>query len=173
MAEITRVNENLRLPLPRPGEEVDWPYIRELIGVLERELGKSTNATVNLLLDQTGDTNIVYFGVPNAVGVYPNGTWRIDASDSTEYLIELLVTGVWTTKSTLTSGGLLTVTDASIITPSEIYNLSHDLFADFVSAEHIDWSVTGSEVVDDDRIAESSVTQHEAAIDHDALTNFV
>ena len=65
MAEITRTNENVRLPLPIPGEDVDWPYIRELIGVLERELGRNTNATVNLLLDQTGNTNTIYFDIPN------------------------------------------------------------------------------------------------------------
>lgn len=51
--------------------------------------------------------------------------------------------------------------------------VNHDSLDGFLAAEHIDWALTGAEDIHDDRIAESSVTQHQAAIDHDALLNFV
>jgi hypothetical protein len=53
---------------------------------------------------------------------------------------------------TISSGGLLTATDISITTPSLIYTLSHNSFADYVAAQHIDWSVTGAEDIHVDRI---------------------
>ncbi len=37
---------------------------------------------------------------------------------------------------------------------------------------HINWSITGVEDINDDRIAQSSVTQHQGAINHDLLLNY-
>lgn len=46
--------------------------------------------------------------------------------------------------------------------------IDHDALANFVSSEHIDWSVTGLQDIHADRIAEGSVTQHQAALSLDA-----
>lgn len=40
----------------------------------------------------------------------------------------------------------------------------HDGFSDYVGNEHIDWTVTGIETLYDNRVQESNVTQHEAAL---------
>ena len=40
----------------------------------------------------------------------------------------------------------------------------HDGFSDFLASEHVIWAITGVEDIHDDRITESSVTQHSAAI---------
>ena len=40
-----------------------------------------------------------------------------------------------------------TFDDLTVSTPSNIYNLSHDSFADFVSNEHIDWTSTSENLV--------------------------
>ena len=89
MGEITRLDEDLSLPLPNDlGSEL-YEYARVLVGELSKIIGEETNTTVNLLLDQGGNTTIVYFGLPDGEGVYPNGTWRINATSSSEYLIQL------------------------------------------------------------------------------------
>lgn len=49
--------------------------------------------------------------------------------------------------------------------------VDHDNLLNFVEAEHIDWSATGAEDIHDDRIAASSITQHEGSIDHNSLVN--
>ncbi|KKL65867.1 hypothetical protein LCGC14_2150690, partial [marine sediment metagenome] len=51
--------------------------------------------------------------------------------------------------------------------------LTHDGFADYVTNDHIDWTGdAGADNMHDNNIVASNVTQHEASIDHDALTNF-
>ena len=50
--------------------------------------------------------------------------------------------------------------------------IDHDALTNFVAAEHIDWSVTGAEDVNVDRIAAGAVTQHVGAIDHNSLLNY-
>lgn len=106
MAEIERLNEELRFPLPQ-GEKIDWPYMREIIGILEEQLGRQTNTTVNLLLDQAGNTLIYYFGVPNSNAVYPTGTWRINTS-STDYTVQQFNGTSWITKFNVDSDKLFT-----------------------------------------------------------------
>jgi len=57
-------------------------------------------------------------------------------------------------------------------TKNELQNeLLHDSFSDFVSAEHINWSITGGENIHTDRIQVAAVTQHEGSINHNNLTN--
>ncbi len=38
------------------------------------------------------------------------------------------------------NAGVATLTDITVNTPSNIYNLSHDLFADYIANEHKDWT---------------------------------
>jgi len=66
-----------------------------------------------------------------------------------------------------------TFDDLSITNPINIYaSLNHDDFNDYQNNEHIDWTITGAQIIHDDRISQSSITQHEVFIDHDSLTNF-
>jgi len=97
MGEITRLDEELFLPNPQPGQDIDYEYMRVLVGKLNDLLGSETNATVNLLLDQQGDTAIIYLGIPNGDGVYPNGTWRIKVNDDGELDRDKKVDGSWVT----------------------------------------------------------------------------
>ena len=172
---IERLDEEVRLPLNIPaimsGDEKRLAdYMTELINELQRIRIFDIHQRINLLIDLSAGP-VIYLGLKDSTGAYPSGTWRLNGTSATEYLVQLMVGTTWTTMATISSGGVLTITDITVSTPSLIYALSHDSFADFVAAEHIDWSVTGAEVIHDDRIAESSVTQHEGAIDHDALTN--
>lgn len=67
-----------------------------------------------------------------------------------------------------------TFDDLTISNPSNIYNLSHNSFADYVPDEHIDWTVDqGATNINIGNISETAITQHESAIDHDNLLNFV
>ncbi|KKM79489.1 hypothetical protein LCGC14_1349460, partial [marine sediment metagenome] len=50
---------------------------------------------------------------------------------------------------------------------SNIDNLTHDGFADYVTNEHIDWTAdAGGDNIHDNNIVSASVTQHEGDIDH-------
>ena len=66
----------------------------------------------------------------------------------------------------LTAGTNLLITGTQIDVPTATLetNINHDNLTGFVAAEHIDWSVTGAEDVNVDRIAAGAVTQHEAAL---------
>lgn len=44
------------------------------------------------------------------------------------------------TAMTIDAAQLITVVDLSVSTPVNVYNLSHDLFADYVAAKHYDWT---------------------------------
>lgn len=96
MGEITRTEENIVLPLPLPDQEIDYEYMRTLVGELNKRLGEETNTTLNLLLDRTGDTDAVYIGgLPDETGAFPNGTWRIKVNSSGELSFEKKVSGSW------------------------------------------------------------------------------
>ena len=100
MGQIMRVSEEIALPLPLPGKKIDYGYIRILIGEINKALGQETNTTLNLLLGQTGDTNIRYLGgVPDENGIYPVGTWRERIDDEGRRSIERKITdGSWSVR---------------------------------------------------------------------------
>jgi len=96
MGEITRTEENIVFPLPLPDQEIDYEYMRILVGELNKRIGEETNTTINLLLDQTGDTDSIYLGgLPDENGTYPDGTWRIRVNDSGELDRDKKVSGSW------------------------------------------------------------------------------
>ena len=97
MGEIARLEENITLPLPEFGQEIDSEYMRILVGEIERRLGPETNATVNLQSDRIGNTDVIYYGgIPDQNGVFPDGTWRIRKNSSGESSKEKKVSGTWT-----------------------------------------------------------------------------
>jgi len=130
-------------------------------------LGNVENTKVNLagtadptITDDSGD------------GYSVGSTW-INVSDDTAFIATDVSAGaaVWTE---ITGGAGGTGTWGFIT--GTITNQA-DLQAQFgtkadTSHVHSATDIT-SDTLDDARVAESSVTQHEAAIDHDALTNFV
>jgi len=67
----------------------------------------------------------------------------------------------------------VTFDDVTISNPTNIYDLSHDSFTDYVANEHIDWTATQVSDIHQDNITSLSVTQHEGDINHDALDNYV
>ena len=97
MGQIARLEEKITLPLP-DSKEAFYDWARQLIGELSKIIGEETNQTVNLILDKQGDTDAVYIGgVPNDIGVYPNGTWRIKVNDDSELDRQKMVLGSWVT----------------------------------------------------------------------------
>ena len=100
MGEINRVEEVIQLPLPGEDQKVDYAYIRTLVGELNEVLGQETNATLNLVLDQVGNTDIRYFGgIPDANGIYPVGTWRERIDDDGRFVLERkLADGSWSVR---------------------------------------------------------------------------
>ena len=96
MAEILRLTEDVRLPLPDTDGKVDRAYIRELVGELETIINDKIYVTTNLILDQVGNIGTWYSGIPDESGVYPDGTWRITENEAGELAIEKKVASVWT-----------------------------------------------------------------------------
>ena len=63
-----------------------------------------------------------------------------------------------------------TINDLTISTPSNIYLLSHDSFADFVASEHIDWTISQSPtIIHADNYINTTYTSGD--FDHNSLTN--
>ena len=157
MGEIVRLEETLVLPLPDTSEKFyDWA--RQLVGELNKNIGEETNTTVNLLLDQQGNTAMYYFGVPDEHGEYANGVWRLNASDSTEYLIQLKESGSWVTKYSLTKDSLVTVANLILSGLSISRIVVTDENKQLASADIVDW-IAGTEnqvIVTDDE--DGSVT---------------
>jgi hypothetical protein len=60
----------------------------------------------------------------------------------------------------LNKGGSTGQTTVSGLSPG----INHDVLENYVAEEHIRWDITGAEDINDDRIAQSSVTQHESAL---------
>lgn len=61
--------------------------------------------------------------------------------------------------------GLTTVKDLSVTTPVNAYNLSHDLFADYIAAEHYDWTNETHDFLTTGTLASGNITmQSETAI---------
>ena len=102
-----------------------------------------------------------------------NNLSGINGSSQGYHLSQSAYNNLYQQDQTVKTDSSVIFDDISISNPIDIYNLSHDSFADFLVDEHIDWTITGSKTIHDDRVTSSNVTQHETDIDHDVLTNFV
>ena len=137
---VERLDEEVRLPLDIPSIESGDPerlsrYLRELVSELQEFKLFDIHQRINLMLDLQAGA-IIYLSTKDEDSEYADGTWRINGSSSTEYLIQLKVSGTWTTMLWLGSDGAVTITDLTLSSPSLIYALSHDSFADFLTSEH-------------------------------------
>jgi len=116
---IERLDEEIILPynqeaiLSKDRERLN-EYIKQLIGDLERFRLRDIHERLNLLIDLTGAGAIFYLGTKDSTGDYPNGTWRINGSSSTAYLIQVKIAGTWTTQSNLSNASLFTIANAIV-----------------------------------------------------------
>ncbi len=79
---------------------VQAQYMAQLVLDLQDEKLTDIHNRINLIL-QTQDDNIAYLGLVDETGDYPDGTWRINGSSSSELLIQLKIDGVWVTIDTI------------------------------------------------------------------------
>ena len=105
MGEISRLDEDLVFPNPNPDDMEPglYKFLRLLVGELNKVVGSETNTTVNLLLDQNGDTDAIYIGgIPDKDGIYPDGTWRIKVDDNEKLSFDHKVSGSWSVRNRTT-----------------------------------------------------------------------
>ena len=92
--DITKAVPYNREILVRTGGEEFADYMEELVDALQFERLLPIEDVVNLML-QLQNTQVWYSRLPNASGVYPNGTWRIQENDDGELEICKKVSDNW------------------------------------------------------------------------------
>lgn len=114
-------------------------YVKQLIGELERIQLKDIRERINILIDLSGAGNIIYLGTKDGSGDYPNGTWRLNGSSATEYLIQLKEAGTWNTKGDLDSAALATYVNLVLTGLTASRLTATDANKQIVSADIVAW----------------------------------
>lgn len=141
---ITRLDEEVFLPYNQEAilsddKERLNEYVKELIGQLEQIHIKDIHERVNLLIDLQGGGGIIYLGTKDTTGDYPNGTWRINGSSTSEYLIQLKESGSWVTKGDIDSDSLATFANLILTGTTASRLLATNSSKQLVSSDLASW----------------------------------
>lgn len=94
-------------------------YLRDVVNDLQREKLVDIHQRINLILD-TQDDNIAYFGLKDATGAYSDGAWRLNGSSTTELVIQVKLSDVWTTVFTIDLLGSNTIANIAVFNDSVV-----------------------------------------------------
>ena len=95
---IQQINEQTNLPLDKEaivqGGLPLFFYLRKLVSEIEMKNFEIHRETINLLVS-IFNGEVIYLGIPDNNGVFPNGTWRIRINDDGELSREKKVSGTF------------------------------------------------------------------------------
>lgn len=87
------LDSTVTLPLEDIPNELQHSF-RRIVGKIERYL-EDIHREINGIIITTGQSGIIYFGIPNDVGIYAEGIIRVDTTSGTFKVEKSDGTGNW------------------------------------------------------------------------------